>query len=794
LQSTAVMGRESTTEAGHAGANIRVYAAVIFLGAFLLFQVQLVLGKYILPWFGGTAGVWATCLLFFQLLLLAGYAYAHWLTSRFPTRVQQGLHSALLLVALGSLVVTSFVWRTPIMVTAAWRPEDTALQVWSILRLLTISIGLPFLVLSATGPLLQRWFTYSSPHASPYRLYALSNLGSLLGLLSYPFAFEPLLKLTTQGWIWSALFVLYAAGLLYCARALKTDNDHPVAANPAVTESAAQPTRTERLVWLTLAALGSMMLLAVTQAICQDVAVVPLLWVLPLVIYLSSFIICFDHARWYRRGWFHLLLAIVVAGTMVIERRVPSVLQYASWCLFALFVCCMFCHGELYRLRPEPKRLTSFYLSVALGGALGGIFVNLVAPLIFRGYWELELGMAACLLMLVWLGLRDRNSWLYADQRWLPPAILLWGIWLAPYLLNPRYDSLAAYVGTWQIGVLTAIALGVTIIALWKRHARQPGSPSMQPHRAGVIIIRACLAILLIFVLAEMAWIAGSKYRKSLWSDRNFYGVLYVSKVTTVDPQFNSVELTHGRIRHGMQVQTPAFRRAPTTYFATDSGIGLALINHPRRRARQASDRSLRVGVIGLGVGTLAAYSLPGDLFRFYEINPAVTRLAAGEKPYFSFLQDSPANIEIVEGDGRISLEREVQLGLAQKYDVLVVDAFTSDSIPLHLLTKQAVEIYLKHLREPRSILAFHISNQLLDLAPVIDRLGQEFNLHSASVQAPGLGVVLTDNHWVLLSRSRELLEQPAIANVAKPIQASSVRLWTDDYNSLLQLFKSPYK
>jgi spermidine synthase len=340
--------------------------------------------------------------------------------------------------------------------------------------------------------------------------------------------------------------------------------------------------------------------------------------------------------------------------------------------------------------------------------------------------------------------------------------------------------------------------LAVTVVALLKQrkavltNSAQPNAT--QPSFAVRLLLRSCLALVLLFVAGEMIWVAGAKYRRSLWSDRNFYGVLYVSKVTTLDPRYSGLELTHGRIRHGFQGSMPAYRRAPTTYFGTDSGIGLALLNHPRLRAANTADRSLRVGVIGLGTGTLAAYGRPGDLFRFYEINPAVIWLVSGERPYFTFLQQSPATIEVVEGDGRISLERELRMGLPQRYDILVVDAFTSDSIPAHLLTREAVEIYLKHLRDPQSILAFHISNQLLDLLPVTGQIAQEFGLHSAYVRAPGLGVVLSDNQWVLLSRSQEALEQPAIAKAATPFQPRRIRLWTDDYSSLLQLFKPFYK
>lgn len=775
--------------------NIRIDAAVIFLGAFLLFQVQLVLGKYILPWFGGTSGVWATCLLFFQLLLLGGYGYAHWLTTRFPPKLQTRIHGILLLVSLGVMLAASFAWRTPIMVATSWRPEVTGLPVWSILRVLAISVGLPFLLLSATGPLLQRWFTYTDPQASPYRLYALSNLGSLLGLVSYPFVFEPLLKLTTQGWIWSGLYVIYAAGLLFRAGDLRANADSLSLAREREGEAEETPSRLQRSLWLALAALGSVMLLAVTQAICQDVAVVPLLWVLPLVIYLASFIICFDHARWYARGWVHLVLAALVLGTMVIERRAEwaGVLHYAVWYLAVLFACCMFCHGELYRLKPLPKYLTSFYLSVSLGGALGGVFVNLIAPLIFRGYWELQLGLVGCLFMLVLLVLRDKDSWAYANGFWLSAAILLWGVWSALYLTNSRYYNFSHYMSGWPIRLLTAAATVLSLYA-WRKQLVARGKSveekSSLAMPGNVTILGAVLAVVMVFVVAEMAWIAAAKYRRSLWSDRNFYGVLYVSKYTTVDPRFSGIELRHGRIRHGSQVENPAYRNAPTTYFGTDSGIGLALLNHPRRRAQNAPDRTLRVGVIGLGAGTLAAYALPGDVFRFYEINPAVISLVSGEKPYFTYLKQSRARMEIIEGDARISLEQELRMGLPQQYDVLVVDAFTSDSIPLHLLTKEAVEIYLQHLREPRSVLAIHISNQLLDLVPVTEQLAQQFGLHRVYITAPGLGEVLSQSRWVLLSRNKEPFESAEIAKAAGPVHAANIRLWTDDYSSLLRVFK----
>jgi hypothetical protein len=762
-----------------------LYAATIFLGAFLLFQVQLIIGKYVLPWFGGTIGVWAACLLFFQCLLLAGYSYAHWLSTRHDAA---RIHRVLIASSVLALIVASFFWRTPIMAGESWKPQDSAMPVFHILRLLTICVGLPFFLLSTTGPLIQRWFANNYPGASPYRLYALSNLGSLLGLLMYPLLVEPLFRLTVQGWLWCAGYALYAVGLLICSRhaaASEASTASPVA-KFSDEEQGEAPGRKQFLMWLGLTACASIMLLAVTQTICQDLSAIPLLWVLPLSVYLISFIICFEHERWYKRFFFHCLLAAALVGVLIVQRGV-GMRQWSiiAFYLLVLFACCMFCHGEVYRSRPTPRHLTTFYLSVAVGGALGGIFVNLIAPLIFRGYWELPLGLFACFAAMLWMALRDRHSWVYRNVFWLPLAI--WGYWCAQYVIHFRSRGLIAYLGTWQAKLLLALAILASVTAaLQLRSAGRESGAIISGKYSGNVppLMKVCLVFVLLFAGGELA---ADKYRRSLWSDRNFYGVLYAWRLETRDPRFTSHVLTHGRVQHGLQVQAPELRREPTFYFGRDSGVGLMLLNHPRRKAQPPAP--LRVGVIGLGIGTLAAYGEPGDVFRFYEINPAVIDVAT-KTPYFSFVSDSPAKIELVEGDARISLERELKTGQSQKYDILVIDAFNSDSIPVHLLTKEAFQVYLRHLRGPDSVIAVHISNYMLQLAPVITGQAWNFQLYYAHIYSrPRTGSLSAPSQWMLLSANPKTLQQPAIMNVSTRPPERDIPLWTDEYSSVARLF-----
>ncbi|MCG8603330.1 MAG: fused MFS/spermidine synthase [Verrucomicrobiales bacterium] len=695
-----------------------IFAFAIFLSAFLLFQVQPVIARYILPWYGGSPAVWTTCLLFFQVGLLGGYAYAHALVTflRKHPPMQYGIHLGLLVVALFLLPIT---------------PDDSlkptgaeSSPVKGILLLLASSVGFPYLLLSASGPLLQHWFGSAFPGKSPYRLYSISNLGSMLGLLTYPFLFEPLLPVTKQTLLWSLGFVIYsfaaaACGLSYfrSARAAKTD---PTEGDDSAKDSPA-PSWRDWALWISFAACGSMLLLSLTNQMCQDVAVVPFLWVAPLSLYLLTFVICFDHERWYQR-WFWIPLAAgsVAAVVYLINQQFADGEIHLGWqltiYLSAIFLCCLVCHGEVVRTKPSPRYLTGFYLAISLGGAIGGIFVSLIAPMIFEGYWELHFA----LILLVVLS-----------------ALTL-------FRFHSRFPK-RIFVPIWA--ALSIAALGGLQYGLVKH---------LKDTREG-----------------------------SLAASRGFYGVLRVYEMNTLTPDVFKA-LYHGRISHGRQYLTKQFRKLATTYYSLESGIGAAFATHPAKI--KSSDENLHVGVVGLGVGTLATYANSGDRFRFYEINPQVEEMA---RDHFTYLEDCKGDEQVVIGDARISLEKEFREGESQNFDILVVDAFSGDSIPIHLMTKEAFELYLKHLK-PDGTLAVHISNLHLELSDPVRTICEDLGLHASRVAHDPED----DNYhsyysdWILISRDPgledDLFDKGFLSEWDEP-EAKEI-LWTDDYCNLLQV------
>jgi hypothetical protein len=718
------------------------YAVAIFTGAFLLFQVQPLSGKYLLPWFGGAAGVWTACLLFFQVMLLAGYFYAHLSTRLLKPRAQVLLHLALLGLALTTL---------PIIPSDSWKPETAANPIVHILALLAVSVGLPYFVLAATAPLIQQWFSRSFPHRSPYRWYALSNAGSLLALLSYPTIFENWFRRSTQAYLWSGGVGLYAIACIFCAAKVwrhkeaepkpEGKGDEPSggvrpslgAATSALSRASRKSRRarkgsargrapcaadatqspTNRVLWLLLPACGSVLLLAVTNKICQDVAVVPLLWVLPLALYLLSFIICFERPTWYGRSWFApmLLAALGVMGGMLVRPSTLSTLGQVVLYLAGLFVCCMICHGEVQRLKPAPGHLTNYYLALAGGGALGGLFVALLAPVLFPDYYELQWGLLLCGGLFLFVCARGR----------------------------PRPACKRLVLVAWASGALALAGLGAVLRAAANDHAN----------------VRVCRV-------------------------RNFYGVLNIYRHEFADPSLNLVELVHGRTAHGMQFLQPERAAQPTLYYTPASGVGRAF------RVLQPGKR--RVGVVGLGAGTLAAYGRPGDSFVFYELNPAVQRLA---RTYFTYLKDSAAQTSVVLGDARLSLEREP----AQEFDLLVLDAFNGDSIPIHLLTQEAFELYRRHL-EPNGLIAVHISNASLDLEPVLGRLAARLGYTTRVIEQPETDEPrgILPSTWLLMSQNPAFAEAPAVRDAARPPRSSAAQgaLWTDDFSGLFAVLRWP--
>lgn len=779
-----------------------LYALTIFLSAFLLFQVQPLMGKYLLPWFGGAPAVWTTCMLFYQVLLLGGYAYAHWTVSRLDPRVQRRVQVGLLSASTALVVLLLFVWKSPILPPAAWKPDGAASPTVRILGLLGAGVGLPYFLLSTTSPVLQTWFRRLRPGSSPYRLYALSNLGSLLALLSYPFVVEPALALKAQAFVWGvgyAGFTILCAWCLYGTSAVDPtlpafggQDELLASAEPA--EAGGSGSRHPYWLWVSLAACASMLLLAITNQMCEDVAAIPFLWILPLALYLVSLIICFDRAKWYARAIFGPLLGLAVGGACVLLYRgvdIGIVTQVAAYCL-VLFACCMVCHGELVRLKPDPRHLTAFYLMVSAGGALGGVSVALIAPRLFRGFWEVHaaLWLTCLLVVLVWV--RDPRSWLREGRLWPAPLILLGAEALAIHLLGGGFSNvfgggLRAVSRLWVSGpVALAIltALGATVP--WLRNRLLA--------RGRAALTSACLGVSLAFVGVILASEATNAMEGAVEVSRNFYGVLTVEDWDPGDPAMERYALRHGRIDHGYQFRAEEKRRLPTSYYSEDSGIGLVLRHHPRAVAAGRRRQPLRIGIVGLGVGTTAAYARAGDYVRFYEINPNVLRLSLGPRSYFTYLRDCPAKVDVVLGDARLSMERELGRGAPQAFDVLALDAFSSDAIPVHLLTREAIQLYLGHLRGRESILAVHISNHYLDLSDELWALADSFGLASALIETEeGDDNSKSGSTWMLLSRDPQVLRVSDIAEAATPRDpaAPRVRVWTDDYSNLFQALKT---
>lgn len=672
-----------------------LYGVVIFLGAFLLFSVEPMAAKQLLPALGGSSAVWITCLVFFQIALLLGYLYAHWLQRR-PVRNAAATHIALLTIAAALLILLP----QPDLAQAAAHPLA------AIFVTLSRTIGLAFLLLASTSPLLQSWLARQQESATPWRLFALSNAGSLLALLLYPTAIERYLSLRHQRAAWAIGFAIYGVLSILLARAASTASPTTPKESQPLPECLRTPLRA-KLLWFLLPAGAAMQLCAVTSHLSQNIAAIPLLWILPLAAYLLTFILAFEAPRLYRRGLVVRFMVVMLAslGYMLSKTdvTVPIVLSIGFF-LVELFIACLFCHAEAYALRPaHASEATLFYLLIAAGGAAGSIFIGVVCPLLF-----------------------DAN-----------------------------YDVALSFLTT------AALALGVTWNGGWAQRLLWS---------VGTALLLA-LVIMLHIVYA----------RSTLLEERNFYGALRVRQ-STYPPQAHTVRtLLHGTIEHGTQWFAAEFRTTPTTYYATDSGVGLALRWCCADRPR---DISRNIGVVGLGAGTLAAYGKPGDHIRFYEINPAVRPIAEN---LFTYLRQSPAQITLAEGDARISLTQEAP----QNFDVLAVDAFSGDAIPLHLLTTQAMQVYRRQLT-PNGILAFHVSNQYLDLTPEIAALASSAGMEARVVDSPGnpsRGEYRAT--WVLVTNNKQFLAQTEVAIMARNIPSKpGLQAWTDDYSSLLPILQ----
>lgn len=703
---------ENTTEPIQEGAEssriaqpiwVAFFGVTIFLGAFLLFQVQPIMGKYILPWFGGSPGVWTTCMLVFQLLLFAGYCYAHLLSQWLRLRSQVACHVLLLVCAMCTL---------PITPEASWRPSPDGQPTLLITLLLVCKVGAPYFLLSATGPLLQSWLTASRILEKPYRLYSVSNAGSFLALLSFPFVFEPAFSSPEQSGLWSLLFVVYgglcavAGWRIFFAKQIVNNLS-------SLGEKSDRPTDAVRVTtstwfgWFLYAALPSTLLLATTNQVCQDTAVIPFLWVIPLAVYLLSFILTFESENWYSRRVCIQLATIsflLLYGSKLVQWNLPLMIEIGLY-FSGLFFACMVCHGELVASRPVPSKLTLFYMTISAGGATGGLFVGLISPNLFRGFYEYQLTLLCCLML---------------------------------------------FLGTY----LQSNAIWTKRVPVWSRYSLAMGIP-----------------------IAAVVWLTfwSETSHQQIVVKRNFYGVLSVTQGDDERTGHPMRKLVHGRVVHGSQFTQPGSELLPTTYYTPSSGVGRLLLG-------MESDKK-KVGVVGLGAGTLAAYGNIGDHFRFYEINPDVIELA---QSHFTFLKDSKASNELVLGDARLQMERENP----QDLDLLVLDAFSGDAIPLHLLTKEAMCVYRRHLKS-NGKMAIHISNLYFDLQSVVLGLAKSQGMDCRFVlSSEGESPAAYESIWAVLASDASDLDLFQLPSPVEPVPIGKSILWTDEKSNLFEILK----
>ncbi len=719
-----------------------VFALTVFLAAFLLFQVQPLMGRLMLPWFGGSAGVWVNAVLFFQIALLLGYGYAHLVSTKLSPQQQIVVHAILLLAAMFFL---------PFLPATDWAPAPGESPALGVFMVLLSTVGLPFIALSSTSPLLQSWYARNPSRSSPYRLYAVSNAGSLLALLSYPFLMEVYFSLKVQSWIWAVVFGFFAILTALIAWQFVFGGEGVKTSMIARGElDAERPGKKESLLWLTLSATGSVLLLATINEITQDLPPVPFLFILPLAIYLLTFIATFDHPRWYMRKLFIGLLPIAIASAIYanmvrVHLSMPAHLGALS---FALLVCLMCCHGELARRKPAVSYLTHFYLVIALGGALGGFFVALIAPMIFANIREYEISLVASYVLVLVLVGKELLARIEASENSGGRVVRASGV---------------------QLPVTTATAQ--------------------------TFLTAGSMGLLLLLVAVAVFWFSGKDF--IIAQERNFYGVTTVIELYKNDPRFHQYRLNHGATVHGFQFRLPEKRSWKTSYYGDTSGMGLAINRHPERND---PTREFKIGAIGLGAGVAAAYagwvrtkagtvSLHPDVIRFYEINPLVRQYA---DQYFSFLEDArqrgvKLNVEL--GDARILMERELERGEAQHYDVLVVDAFSGDSVPIHLLTVEAFAIYRQHLAR-NGIIAFHLSNRYLDLIPVVSALAHSVGWSPVLIHSTRNNNGLDAAIWVLVTSNETFLADPWIKVAASVEGSGHDILWTDDFANLAAVLK----
>jgi hypothetical protein len=683
-----------------------IFCLVSLLGAFLLFQVQPMISKFILPWFGGSPGVWTTCMLFFQMVLFGGYTYAHFLTRRKPG-TQAIIHVTLLILA--ALLL-------PIVPNEALKPTDSQSPSMRILLLLLTTVGLPYFILSATSPTVQVWYGRVYPNRSPFRLYSLSNIGSLGALLSYPILIEPRWDVLNQAWIWSIGFVIFAIFMGACAigewKRGSNETEEKLHKEEEADAKLPGPTIWRRLTWVALPAFASVMLLATTNHVCQDVAVIPFLWVVPLALYLLTFIICFDHPRWYLRAAWALPAMIVLL--LVSSGWSPNIVAEILVAFGAMFLICMVCHGELARLKPGTSHLTEYYLLMSAGGALGGLTASLIAPVVFTTFMEWSLAILIGFALVSWVAYRG----------------------LSKHVSTSVQKPLAL-----GFGIVTAI--GLYFISGWE-----------------------------------------FSFSESLVRIRNFYGTISVRERET-EPKDTNGEAEKFRslycsgTEHGRQFLSEELKREPLTYYGYESGVGQLLLSLKNKA-------DAKVGVIGMGTATLATYGEAGQTYRFYEINPDMVKVAENYFTYLADMKARGAKYELALGDARLMMATEPD----QQYDALVLDAFSGDSVPAHLITKEAFTIYQRHMK-PDGVIAVHITNHYLNLAPVVERLAREFGYLSKRICVDPQG---KPGHYqpdyLLLCKNEAIIKAYTAVPPPYAHDIPDIPLWTDHAHNLFQILE----
>ena len=715
-----------------------LFVVTIFMGSFLLFLMQPMIARMALPRLGGASAVWNSAMLVYQALLLGGYAYAHFL-GRLSARRQAGLHIALLLLAA--------LWL-PLGLRGVTMPENSSPILW-VPWLLLGSIGPLFFAVSAQAPLIQRWVAIQSPRANPYTLYVASNLGSFGGLIAYPLLVEPLLPLASQSLVWSSAYALLLVAMLGCAWILPAQRND-IAQNRAETSSG--PSLSLRLQWVMLAAVPSGLILATTTHLTTDIIAMPLIWVIPLGLYLLSFSFAFSDgnrvAEIFSR-YFPLIL--IIAGTMSGSGRVFNLWSSVLADVILLFGTAVVLHHRLYRIRPDVAHLTDFYLCMSIGGVVGGLFCALLAPAIFDGLYELPLLIIAAALLMP----------MRADT---PVLTLFQRTWML--IAGMGLSMLAG--GVFKPQPVAIIAGALVLTAFLARRAIG--------YRLYFTILLAAL-ILGLGGWGEIVKPLGESLRM-----RSYFGIY------TIDVMRDAHRLSHGTTIHGVQLLTPGLETYPTTYYIPMSGVGVSLRAAPKLYGPEA-----RIGVVGLGAGTLACYARPGQSWRFYEIDPLVAKIAR-DPAKFSFLSRCLPHAPIEIGDARLSLARQP----SRSSDILVIDAFSSDAIPMHLLTREAIANYGRVL-SPDGLLLFHISNRYINLKPVLAAAARLDGWQTAyrdysppekeEVRHAGRSV------WVAFSRSARTIQ--SLKNLSPDEGWSSmgnqpaITPWTDDYGSILPLLRN---